>query len=510
MVTLPGFLLIAVWILSPVGGQASIRQMSIEKALVTEPASFRYVASTGHIGAYQASDNMLVFNTVNALFTSALLASWQTRISPVDTWGNIKIPQVERYEKRSMPDVEGWYNTSLEEKDVAAYTSFVGIPIDGNTANVTKTDYTMRTQTSYLYLQCSSVKVTSPGSPLPPNATNTTGTGAYIWWWEDEQRNRSKSSVRSLKPFNFTYARLWGSNITIPCTMTSTYVETEISCIANSTCLPIRVRRSRLDSLPPAWTPFDIHWQLWWVFTKGFMSSTGKAEGTPGQPVFDKYLQDPRLHLNNHPDSIMNPVQAEPSNEEYSDRFGHVINSYFNCMNSIWSITGGIDNDTSFLSDDNKTFVPPLISLASKDPTSYDYNLTSDIDKKSRIWSTTGTKSLHVESIKAHKPWVTVLSIVSVALIISSLFSLVVRLFLIKGPDVAMNISSLATRNNPHLLVPAGGTFLDPGDRAKLLKDVKVCFGDVDSDADVGSLAIGSCGVDKFKIVGVQRGRLYE
>ncbi len=55
---------------------------------------------------------------------------WQTRITPVDTWGNVNVPKIGLYEKAAEPDAEGWYNTIQDDSNMAAYTAFVGIPID--------------------------------------------------------------------------------------------------------------------------------------------------------------------------------------------------------------------------------------------------------------------------------------------------------------------------------------------------------------------------------------------
>lgn len=108
------------------------------------------------------------------------------------------------------------------------------------------------------------------------------------------------------------------------------------------------------------------------------------------------------------------------------------------------------------------------------------------------------------------------LCIASILLIVASLVSPIMHYFLLKGPDVMMNISSLATRNNPHIPLPGNGTYLEASDRAKLLKGLKVRFGDVrcaenQNASYVGSLAIGSVENDEMpRIARVRTGRWYE
>ena len=47
-------------------------------------------------------------------------------------------------------------------------------------------------------------------------------------------------------------------------------------------------------------------------------------------------------------------------------------------------------------------------------------------------------------------------------------------------------------RNNPHIPLPANGTFLDASDRARLLRDITVRFGDVEARKSIGRSAIDS------------------
>jgi hypothetical protein len=92
-------------------------------------------------------------------------------------------------------------------------------------------------------------------------------------------------------------------------------------------------------------------------------------------------------------------------------------------------------------------------------------------------------------------------------LILLSLVSPLVRGFLISGPDIAMNFSSLALRDHTHAPVPIGGTSLGAADCFKLLKDVKLRLGDMETEAEVGSIAIGDGNASMGRI---EKGRLYE
>ncbi|KAH8622994.1 hypothetical protein IG631_22150 [Alternaria alternata] len=173
----------------------------------------------------------------------------------------------------------------------------------------------------------------------------------------------------------------------------------------------------------------------------------------------------------------------------------------------------GINNDTAQFGDNNQTFkLPPNVNGAWKAL----YDSTGPVNSsknmfQARAWTSEMTKFEREEVIVTHRVWVIALCFASIVLIVSSLVAPVVRHFLATGVDVAMNISSLATRNNPHMSLPQTGTFLDASDRARLLYNHQVRFGDADSTADVEILVIGSFDRSGAQdIAKVRKRRLYE
>ena len=56
VVSLLGIALVAVWSLSPIGGQASVRLMTIGLNDTHIPDSFRYMVKNGHLGGYISVD----------------------------------------------------------------------------------------------------------------------------------------------------------------------------------------------------------------------------------------------------------------------------------------------------------------------------------------------------------------------------------------------------------------------------------------------------------------------
>jgi hypothetical protein len=87
------------------------------------------------------------------------------------------------------------------------------------------------------------------------------------------------------------------------------------------------------------------------------------------------------------------------------------------------------------------------------------------------------------------------LSVASTVMIFASFLPPTVRYCLAHGPDMMLNISSLATSDSPFVAIPVSGSSMGATERAQLMKDEKVRFGDVSADADVGRLAIGTLGL---------------
>ncbi|CAN9181685.1 unnamed protein product [Alternaria alternata] len=512
-------LLVIIWMLSPIGGQASLRQMSIETVVNRSDSSIRYVVPFKEFNNWGSRE----FSAPNTLFVSAMFAGSSTKASPVDLWGNVKMPKIEHYEKTAKPDSNGWFKTRSGDNDLAAYVSFVGIPIDGVKNKTATTDYEFHLQTEYLQLTCAFFEDTRTYGPYPSNYTellpsdaeHVTGTRSVIWWSGDVW-NRSKKAFETLKPFNFSYVEYDGA---ASCSVKNSYVEVEVLCAVNSTCQAVQVRRSQLPQLPPTVTLMNDGGTLRMVML-WMMSSIGFQDGNSAiPPILEDYLRDPSLVMSGDITStvVQDTTPAWPiSDEALSDRFSQLLNSYWSCIYGIYTLTGGINDATAYLWDTNITFLPPKRNLSNAgftyiDPNSSgSYNFSNDGSKKSKVWTSQGNKYEHIEVIMAHRPWAATLAIASLVLIAFSLVPPLVRHFLTAGQDIAMNFSSLATRNNTHVPIPAGGSFLPASDRFRLLKNLRLRFADAESKSDVGNLVIAAQGVERAEYSRVRKGRLYE
>jgi hypothetical protein len=513
-----GVALLVVWSLSPIGGQAFIRIMTIGSKDTQIHETLWYMVNNGYLIAYFAQSLQAYGQSrAGAVFVAAMMASPATKSSPLDLWGNVKIPRIERYEGMAQMDGEGWYD--IDDGDIDTYSSFIGIPIMG--INDSKfVDYITKIQSPYLSLQCS-VNHTGPGQPnvedirLPgmlSNASSPRGFGDdkkdYIFWDDPDfhslfpnssQKSRNEMSPETITPLEIQYVPTYQfSNFTLVCNVTQLYVEVEIRCPTPSTCASSRIRRSELNHPPSAWTLLDLNWQTPSLLFDGLLATS--VTDTHFPQLIDRYLSNPYL--------IESDLYgaSKTTEDKYNIRFGQILNAYFACLNGFHAVTIGINNDTAYFWDKEQTFAKQQITLQG-----YDSVIPFETAFQTKAWSSDVTKTERKDVIVAHRAWVVALCFASIVLVVASLVAPVVHYCFTVGANIAMNISSLATRNNPYMDLPQTGTYLDASNRARLLRDHKVRFGEAEGPTGVGSLVIGLIGgAEGPRITRVRKGRLYK
>lgn len=476
-------LLLVIWALSPIGGQASLRVMTIGSQTAPEASSFTYMVPAGNMSPLDSSDRETTFGIIDALFLSSLVAPFSDRTSSIDTWNNVKIPMVETYENTSTADDQGWFTTS---NDSDVYSSLVGLPISG--INGSFVNFGVSVEAQYLKLDCPVVQELETDEIL---------TGANISS-SDNSTVRWSANPADLEPrsFNYTWDYSWEhpgnySYATFAnCSITTTYVEADIRCNTSiqSTCRASRLRRSQRNNRPKAFTLLDAYVNSWAMFTNFFGDS---IEGHPGYPtIVQNYLVNPTNPLDGREGTegwLAGNTADSPSNEVYAIRLGQLMNSYWTLMNGIHAIPGGMTPKTAFMEGTDVSDTDGMLANSS---------------------TVIGTRSTDTTVIQCHPGWVVALSVASMSLIIAVVYRLIIRHFFTRGPDLMVNISSLAARDNPYMPLPGGETFVNTNARTRFLRDMKVQFGDVEGERDVGKLAIGSYSrVDGIKRV--RKGRLY-
>lgn len=145
-----GIGILMAWLLSPLGGQSSLRLLSIQRA---DSLLVRYYA-VDIFGRWTLTGHHLedyFWASYAPLFISALQISRDNFNGSKDLFGNLRIPNItslENYANPSSPSGD-WYNVG--QTSSVTYTSLLGAPIKDVPATV---NVTFATETGYWAVSC--------------------------------------------------------------------------------------------------------------------------------------------------------------------------------------------------------------------------------------------------------------------------------------------------------------------------------------------------------------------
>ncbi|KAF2811718.1 uncharacterized protein BDZ99DRAFT_560049 [Mytilinidion resinicola] len=282
-----GALLLLLWSLSPIGGQASLRVLDFGTSTSTYPQTIQFLDRNSSFNPRDYGDHRLEADgqtsiaTMDALYVSALLSPLTTRTSPVDTWGNVKIPMLEHLSNLTK-DAEGWQQVGTEDQTV--FSSLIGVP---QTAVPLDHQTTFSMETSYFALDCpvlvkdddpreprmSKIGAFQNGSVIPKS--DWVGTLGYSWtlatpsFMYNSRANSSQLSQAYGNGTNMAPRKLYYSsaddgvddkgnriNTYAECTMNTSYVEVRVSCDGKK-CAATHMRPSTQPPVASAWTVAD-------------------------------------------------------------------------------------------------------------------------------------------------------------------------------------------------------------------------------------------------------------
>lgn len=276
--SLLSLLLIAIWSLSPLGGQASLRIIHplIHHNITTRPLEYANTNAKILTYGYGSDDTDSMFTPTNVLFGAAMLGITSSSSHYVDSWNNLKVPWIE-YLDPSTADVDGWYPVPklLQLNSSDDFTSLIGIPLStiSSASNLTTS---FNIETSYWTLSCPVFE--DLGDDLDVDALNRTEAPSYAYpplgnATDDQPKNLllfSVNTYNSSEPrdptANTRLRRITyvdynngpaynvgpGSLVTANCTIKTSYVEVSASCLSGS-CTAVRIRNSHKPHAPESW-----------------------------------------------------------------------------------------------------------------------------------------------------------------------------------------------------------------------------------------------------------------
>lgn len=333
--------------------------------------------------------------------------------------------------------------------------------------------------------------------------------------------NRSQLSPdESETPRTLTFASVYaitndgteqGLNI-VNCSLFQHHVEAFVQCSGDQ-CATAKLRKSRTDNRPTALTGFE-YFSTTEYFVKEFPTAIKFNEGSsPTERFMANTSAFPFLQKagNSMAQAIYVNLSIVPS-EVLSKRLSLVLNTYYQLSTQSSGYFGGLTSNLSAYGPDTlpvtdmNVYLPA--NLSATDHTYFDwaptfYQRVNGLESPFMGATTTADLTRTAQIFVCNFAWFTLLVVASTIILLTGTVAVVLKRKTL-GPEMFGFVSSL-TYENPWVKIPSGGTMLDGMERARLLKDLVVCIGDVRGKEDVGHIAVAA-GVPLRKL---ERGRLY-
>ncbi|KAF4918108.1 hypothetical protein CGCVW01_v009177 [Colletotrichum viniferum] len=511
-------LLMILWALSPLGGQAALRVMEMVPSTAAEPWLFQnleFMSAFRHSGP-QSSAGFSLLPSIQSAFVMALGTPADIKAEPQDLFGNIKIPMVEAFQNLHQPrgedkkdndeqndssqDDNGWFHLDSKSAKGPVWSSIAGIPVAAPGGLSSKANYSFAFETSYMYANCfvhrgASMNFTEWAS------YRQEGPGRY-----STNRTLVISTKRPPSPFDknplelvFTsYAAIKELTTNATCVLRTTYVEVDVGC-HGTTCGARRVRplqkpnnltaRTVLNNMAPGGQPghgtaglFDGYMS---TFVRSGLSLWDLQEGRQLKPfasALEAYFTEPDSPYSAAGISSWDGIDIYPVGDQmFSQRFSQLLNTFWLASVASHNITGNFH----FQSDSGTNLPGPII-----------------------IQNITGNRTPDFLVMRVNDGWMLTLFVASTAMLVSGVIAAVLG-SMRRGPDV-LDHPTFFSRDSPYVNVSPcyAGSVEDASEQVRRTRDMRVCIGDVSPTEATGHLAFGT--VNEAFPLGLQKdGRYY-
>ncbi|KAF4462053.1 hypothetical protein FALBO_11139 [Fusarium albosuccineum] len=468
--------LMILWAVSPLGGQAALRAVSIGPSGSTKPWNVQYLEFRSQLPLSVHRYNPLVERALPAVFgafSTALSSPPEIKHSSQDAFGNIKIPFIEPYiESGADQDQDGWFKVDPEGN--ITYSALSGLPFASFNGMAERANYSFALETSYLYTNCS---------------VNATVLLDKEWEsylkkhpeWNNHQtliiqpgsKPASNGKPREIVFTSWTEPAV--ANAT--CRVTTSYVEVDVRC-RGFTCITLRIRPVQkpknatiatvLDGMGPSDT-LEFSDDQDHYFFGSFINATTLPSNALWTP---RRYAGPIEYYFINPDSpfaaTYNRKQGWQYDEiwpiedaSFSNSFSQLLNTFWVASVAPFTITGDSRSRMS-------------AALEDRFPDQY----------------VTGLEISDQLVLQPKIGWVFTLIVASQIMLLAGLFAAVMGV-LRRGPDI-LDRASLLLRDNPNASVGHVGSMEDGFDVATRMKGAYICLGDVKPEDEVGHLTVGA------------------
>lgn len=491
------------WGLSPLGGQSSLRILSRTETDIQSPTTLTYYNDTYWSGnVYDSSSNIINSRLPDNIYAACLLQSNQTRVSSLDSWGNLKIPRLKSLKafSSSLP-ADQW--TDVFSNDTT-YSSLVGLMLE-LPPRATGTTIRFPIEATYLDVNCAD-KFSTTSYPelighLGPitvgfnsSKSSNSSDGTPLFFLGQGQYSalgfnnfvlgvptKSPQALKIPEHLSLKFAaKAYSQNsllnqfFSYDCVMTMPRVEAEVTCKDILPCYVSRMRTSQRSTVSFNTTPFNDEQAIGYVVAgtalQNFLGHFLWASGTARifqRTASEWYMLTGQTNLGGNGDGTEYATLAE---EQLSSRMSTLLST-------LWKIAVAGEYIYNHTVAENSTCVTNF-TIACRQSGYYPAQAEASLVTSVQTW-------------KANKAWIGITMAVS---IIAFAFGILGLLFkrLVKAPDILGYVSTM-TRDNLHFEGPGGGERLDGVERARLLRgeDVKLMMVS-DTSNHVGHMALAS------------------
>ncbi|KAH6986973.1 hypothetical protein EDB80DRAFT_817655 [Ilyonectria destructans] len=422
--------ILALWALSPLGGQAALRVFEVGHSAQEWPFWFLNIHQKLPYVLYQTVMPSAELAISLAAFTTALASPMHLKTASQDVFGHVKVPMIEPYLKSISPGNDGWYEVGkVNGTTEIIYSSLAGIPTSPSGGFKSHANYTFRLQTSYLNTRCSLVeysnvttsewkKIIKPGiyhegnpdAPLNVTPSNFFSNGRTLLIETKPRNNMSQ------KPQELVFASISRGTVT------------------NATC--------QLTTTP-GWLGLSPLW---------------------GPTPMEQYFTNPDSPFDI---AYQNPQISGIADDTFSRRFSQLLNTFW------------ITSVAPFDAINNLT-------LQEQRPIGFDIS-----DTASDYLKTNGTRTSDTPVLKVHRVWLGILVMASLATLLAAFFASILNV-LRRGPDI-LDFTTRLIRDTPYMNVETTAIPMQNGaEYTRKIRHVRICLGNVKTEQGREYIAIGT------------------
>lgn len=431
-----------------------------------------------------------IINSARSGFTAiclaALLSSSKVKDTPMDLWGNVKLPLYRHIENSTSDEWKTIWNPTGNN---VTYASLIGIPVVGlptdgvSNFNIKARQWdvtcssnkgTNDNQTDFVNMYTWQLSYTDNKTPVCQNLTrcDTSRCSGYPC-------PIRSVSLANQKPYFFSVAA---------CNLTFENFEAQVQCTGRA-CAVHKMRKIPLldDDYPIGYDKtmrnmFSITQLSHMTSLDNYNMASRVARGSTNM---ERWMKDPSRFIGL---LYSNVNLYELSPQLFGDRLTIGYNTYWQSTYGTASLAGNLPDSVAETG---------ILRVATPDvPAIPDIEFV--VSEASTVTKTKPT-------YKTNWKWFIALMVCSCILLVAAYTGLVLKYITI-APDIIGYASSL-TILNPYVPTPTGGTTLHGLQRAALLRDLPVRIGDVSPNEPVGVIALAKA--DTEQVARLDRQRSY-